>query len=130
MAFDPANIPLTVWVGNHIPIIRGFKSTEDGVITPISLIGKDVFFTIFYGEGAARIKLIEKSTIAGTVSIVGDSDERMSVILTPADTRIIDAVDYTDTLGPKHEIEIHSGGVQETWIYGKVKIKGGNNVDT
>jgi len=125
MSFTPANVPQTLWIGNHTTIIRGFKTTNAGVVTAISLIGKVVFFTVYNGSA----KLIEKSTTAGSVTIQGVDNERAAVTITPSETRTLAAVDLTDSGGLVYEFEIRTAGVQETWCFGKLKLRGGANVD-
>lgn len=125
MAFTPANIPLTLWVGNHATIVRGFKSTVDGVDTPIDMSSKAVYFTVFNGETA----VLTKSTTAGSVTITGTYSEQVSVTLTPAETRTLAALTVADGDSLMHEIEVRETGVESTWVYGKVKLKGGDNVD-
>ena len=126
MAFTPANIPFDLWVGNHKTIIRGFKATDNaGVTAPIDLTGYEVYFTVFNGD----TKLIEKSTVAGTVTITGTGNYQVSVTLSPDDTRLIAAAAYDEGVSPTHEIEMRIGGTEETWVAGKIRLKGGANVD-
>jgi hypothetical protein len=126
MAFTPANVPFDLWVGNHKTLIRGFKATDvDGVVSPIDLTSIPVFFTVYNGD----TKLVEKSTQAGTITIQGTGNYQISVTLTPEDTRVIAAAVYEDGVFPTHEIEMRQSGIEETWVYGKIKLLGGDNND-
>lgn len=125
MAFTPANIPFDLWVGNHKTLIRRFKTTENGVELPIDLSSAVVIFTVYNGD----TKLIEKSTTLGTVLVQGADNNELSVTLTPANTRTIAAAVYDEGVKPTHEFEVRLGGTEETWVYGKIKLKGGDNVD-
>jgi len=127
MAYKKANIPFDLWVGNHVTIVRGFKTTDtNGAQIPIDLSAAVVYFTVFNGD----TKLIEKSTTAGSVTITGTGNYQVSVTLTPAETRTIAAAIYDEGVSPTHEIEIRIDGIQQTWVYGKIRLLGGQNVDT
>jgi hypothetical protein len=126
MAFTPANVPIDLWVGNHKTIVRGFKTTDtNGDQIPIDLSAADVYFTVFNGD----TKLIELSTVASTVTIQGTGNEQVSVTLTPTQTRTIASATYDEGSFPKYEIEIRQSGVESTWVYGKIRLLGGQNVD-
>lgn len=126
MPLKKANIPFDLWAGNHVTIVRGFTAKDvAGVASPIDLLMFTIYFTVFNGD----VKLIEKSTVAGSVTVQGTGNYQISVTLTPAETRAIAAAIYDEGVGPTHEIEFRSGGQEETWIYGKIKLKGGDNVD-
>lgn len=92
---------------------------------PIDLSSAIVYFTVFNAD----TKLIELSTIAGTVVIGGTGDYQVSVLLTPAQTRTIAAATYDEGVSPIYELEVWIAGVQETWVYGKLKLLGGDNID-
>jgi hypothetical protein len=126
MAFLPAKVELPMWIGNTTTVRRAFRTVaDDGTKSPLSLVGKDVFVTVFHGDE----KLVEKSTIAGSVTIQGDDNEEISCTFTPDETRLIADRDYVPGERPQHEIEIRFGSLETTWVYGPVKLRGGDNVD-
>jgi hypothetical protein len=123
MAFEPANIPLTLWVGNTKEYTLAFKYCDAGISAPLPLTGKTVYVTIFHNG----VVVLQKSTIASTVSIHGDYNEEITTTITPNDTRLLAACEYIESLN--HEVEIRSGSLQQTWVYGRVILKGGSNAD-
>jgi hypothetical protein len=126
MTFLPAKIGFDMWVGNHTTIRRAFRTVaDDGTKSPLSLTGKDVIVTVYHGDD----KLVEKSTLAGSVTVQGDDDEEITCTFTPEETRTIADRDYVPGERPMHEIEIRSGSIESTWVYGPIKLRGGDNVD-
>jgi hypothetical protein len=121
----PAKRDEVVWIGNHRNFIWRFATYLDDTETSTTaypLTGVSVFFTVFNAD----TKLVEKSTTAGTVTVSGN---QASSTLTPADTRIIGDAVYEDGVKPTYEVEFRQAGIETTWLYGKLNLKGGDNAD-
>ena len=121
----PALFNTDLWVGNHRTFVWRFATYTDDTETSTTaypLSGIAVFMTVFNGD----IKLVEKSTTAGTVTVTGN---QASATLTPADTRTIAAATYDEGVKPTYEVEFRQAGIETTWLYGKLNLKGGDNED-
>lgn len=121
----PAKYDQTVWIGNHKTFLWRFATYTDDTETSTTaypLSGVTVFFTVYNAD----IKLVEKSTTAGTVTVTGN---QASATLTPADTRTIAAATYDEGVKPTYEVEFRQAGIETTWLYGKLNLKGGDNED-
>lgn len=121
----PAKYDQTLWVGNHKTFYWRFATYTDDTETSTTaypLSGVTVFFTIYNAD----TKLVEKSTTAGTVTVTGN---QASATLTPADTRTIAAATYDEGVKPTYEVEFRQAGIETTWLYGKLNLKGGDNED-
>lgn len=121
----PARYNTDLWIGNHATFRWQFAVYTDDTETSTTsypLTGVAVYFTIFNGD----TKLVEKSTTAGTVTVTGN---QASATLTPADTRIIGDAVYEDGVKPTYEVEFRQAGIETTWLYGKLNLKGGDNAD-
>jgi hypothetical protein len=121
----PAKFAYDVWVGNHKTFHWRFATYLDDTETSTTaypLTGVTVFFTVFNAD----TKLVEKSTTAGTVTVSGN---QASATLTPADTRLIGNAVYEDGVKPTYEVEFRQAGIETTWLYGKLNLKGGDNED-
>jgi len=121
----PARYNYDLWLGNHKTFIWRFAVYTDDTETSTTsypLSGTSVILTIFNGD----TKLVEKSTTAGTVTVSGN---QASATLTPADTRLIGNAVYEDGVKPTYEVEFRQAGIETTWLYGKLNLKGGDNED-
>jgi hypothetical protein len=121
----PAKRDEVIWLGNHRNFRWQFAVYTDDTETSTTaypLTGVTVFFTVFNAD----TKLVEKSTTAGTVTVSGN---QASATLTPADTRLIGNAVYEDGVKPTYEVEFRQAGIETTWLYGKLNLKGGDNED-
>jgi hypothetical protein len=130
----PARNDQDLWVGNHKRLeFRLWTGSTTGTTTPYPLTGIRVNVTVYdKAPQAGGTRLVLKSTDTTPtpdVVISGDSDNEILAILTPEDTRSIAEGDYAEGASPVYEVETFDGTTEKTWIWGKLKLKGGANID-
>jgi len=118
----PARNDLDIWIGNSNLLAFEFESSDTVTTTPYPLAGLRVNFTVFNGTE----QLIVKTTNDASITVTGN---RIDLVLTPDDTRVIAAADYAAGVKPTYEIEFWDGTYETTWMWGNLKLKGGANID-
>lgn len=126
---DPARYDHDIWVGNHKTLKFRFSTVvAPGTTTPYPLTGLRVNVTVFNGDEQLVLKSTDTTPIPDVVIGGVDSNE-ITCILTPDDTRIIAGSDYAAGVSPTYEVEVWDANTEKTWLWGKMKLKGGANID-
>ena len=130
----PARNDQDFWVGNHKRLeFRLWTGSSTGTTTPYPLAGIRVNVTVYdKAPQAGGNRLVLKSTDTTPIPDVvvgGANGNELYAILTPADTRDIANGDYAEGESPVYEVETFDGTVERTWIWGRLRPKGGANID-